>query len=495
MAEQRLPAFSIRDFSAGQINSINENLRPRNSVDLAMNFNFDDELGSATTRLGTFIVGGQMVEGQSVLGIHQHTTPSASGDKLFSAINDVGGGSAVIYSEDGMVQQTGLTANRKVRFLTYLGETLAVNGVNANRAYNGSAWITTGGAFDLGDMPTGNSLCAEFLDRVLLAGDTSQPDRLYYSAVQASGAVAFEGDFVDIEPEDGGRGISALAKVPGYVLIFKKGSLHRFNFTTTFPESLVSIGTPSQECVISRAGICAFFSAPSRESAGFYVTNGGRPVPISHLTTKNIQKWVRAIPPDNYEDIAGWGDETHFFWSVGDITVDEQEYHNVVFRWSVNTGEWCIRTYPQRPTCGTSYLKSDGATVLVAGTDNGEVIEFDAPEVYTDYKTVSGEPGIVEIEYDLRTYRENFKFNQRKTISDRLVYDTLNGQGAVPYALVNGEFVFGESLRNDIGESRLPKNLVGNYFQFGLKGTVKGNRVVVKEIEVPNIVANLNYAS
>jgi hypothetical protein len=45
------------------ITDINETIRPRNSVALGLNVDFDYELGSAVTRLGTFIVGGQMVAG------------------------------------------------------------------------------------------------------------------------------------------------------------------------------------------------------------------------------------------------------------------------------------------------------------------------------------------------------------------------------------------------------------------------------------------------
>lgn len=498
MDEKQIPPHLQTDFSAGMITSINEAIRPQNSVALGLNVEFDYELGSVATRLGTFAVGGQMVAGNSVLGLHNYTTPGGT-STLFSAINDTDDASAVIYDQEGNVVVTGLTANKKVRFLTYLGSMLALNGSNAERAWNGTAWITTGGAFDLANIPSSNtvSLCAEFLDRVYVAGDTAEPDRLYYSNVATAGAVAWTGGDagnVDIEAEDGGGGITALAKVPGYLLIFKQRSLHRWNFDTTFPESLVQIGTPSQESVISQAGICGFFSASSRDIKGFYVTNGGRPVPISHLRTKNIAKWVEAIPTSMYSSIAGWGDENHFYWSVGDLTVDRQLYHNVVFRWSIKTGEWCVFTYPTRFTVGTQYLNSEGETVLVAGDNDGMVIELNKPDVFTDYLTMSGTAGYSTINYDVRTYQEKFRYNNRKLISDKMVVYTRQGTGAVPYVIVDGSDIINlETVRGDVHEARLPKPVLGNYFEFGLKGTVQGMRTVLKEIEVPDIKVTRNY--
>src|SRR3990167_7399840 len=498
MSTNKLPSYFQSDFSAGQITDINETIRPRNSVSLGLNVDFDHELGSAVTRLGTFIVGGQMVAGNSILGLHNFTTPTPT-SKLFSAINDIGGATAVIYDEAGDVVVTGLTASRKVRFLTYLGSMLAINGVDAERAWNGSAWITTGGAFDLANFPgsNGNHLCAEFLDRVYAAGDTAEPDRLYYSNVPTAGAITWPGGDagnVDIEAEDGGGGITALDKVPGYLLIFKARSLHRWNFETTFPESLVSICTPSQESVIAQAGIVGFFSASARDIKGFYVTNGGRPVPISHLRTKNIARWVDAIPNTAYDSVAGWGDENHLYWSVGDLTIDKQVYRNVVFRWSIKTGEWCVRTYPTKFTVGTQYLNGEGEVVLVAGDNNGHVIEINKPDTFTDYVTVSGETGYTAIPYDLRTYQEKFRYNQTKSLTDRIVVSTRNGAGAVPYVIVNcKQTVNLASIVGDTHEAQLTETLTGNYFEFGVRGTVQGMRTTIKEIEVPGIVINQNF--
>lgn len=492
--DEQLPPQSIRDFSAGQIDSINDSVRPRNSVALAVNVDFDTELGSATTRLGTFIVGGQMVVGKPALGLHDYRQTAGSTQKLLVAINDTDDTGVIYDAKSGHVEVTNLTGFEKTRFLTFLDSVLAINGTDLARAFDGTNWITTGGAFDLANIPANVNLAEEFLDRVYLAGDPNNPDRMYQSASPSNGSINWtDSDFIDIEPENGAGGITGFGKVPGYLLIFKERSLHRFNFVSAFPESLINVGTPSQESIISKSGVCAFFSASSR-NVGFYVTDGSRPVAISHFRTKNIQKIVSAINPTFYHEINGWGDDAHFFWSIGDITLSGTTYKNVVVRWSIMTGEWAMRTYPQRPMVGANYVDPEGFTVNVFGSNNGEVIEIDKQGVFTDYVTAdNGEVAFEEIVFDIRTYREKFGLNQKKIIKDRLNFDTDNGKGQTPYVVVDGsEIVELESITADVSECRLPKDITGNYFQFGLRGAVKGAPVVLKEIEIPSISVSKN---
>lgn len=494
MAEQGIDPYRKQDFSGGMVTDVNESLRPPNAVALGLNVDFDEEIGSAVTRLGTFIVGGQMVDGKEILGLHNHNTPDGT-STLFSAINDTDDATAVIYDQAGSVVVTGLTANKKVRFLTFLGETLAINGSNAERSWNGTSWITTGGAFDLANMPGSNtcSLTVEFLDRVYVAGDTTSPSRLYFSSVPTSGAVSWTtgNGYVDIEPEDGGGAITALAKVPGYVLVFKERSMKRWNFNSAFPESLVQIGTPAQESVVMGGGLCGFYSNSDENTKGFYITNGDRPTCISRDNNRPIKKWVDAITGS----VAGWSTDRYFAWSVGDITIGKQLYRNVVLRYNYRLNQWSVRTYPTKFTIGTAYLDDNDDNIIVAGDNDGNVIQLDKPQTYTDYVTVNGEPGFTAINFDLRTHQENMGLNQLKTLTDRLVFNTRGASGATPYVIPNGgEPVYLDQVQFDIHEAPVPDQLTGNYFEFGLNGTVQGGRIYIKEIAAENITASQNYA-
>lgn len=496
--EQPLPAFKQSDFSSGVVAGVNESIQPRSSVGFALNFDFDYEIGSATTRLGTFIVGGQMVAGNSVLGLHNHVAGSTS--KLFAAINDTDDATSVIYDDEGNVQVTGLTANKKTRFVTFLGSTLALNGADAERSYTTSGgWITSGGAFDLTNIPGSNlnNLATTFFDRLYLAGDTANPTRLYYSGLSNGTAISFTSGngYVDIDAGSEHGPITALARVPGYILIFKTRSMSRWNFSSAFPEELITYGTPSQESVVVSGGLCAFYSNSNEHDKGFFITNGGRPQPISHNTTRPLKKWIDAIPASAEANIAGRAIDSGFAWSVGDLTVDGQLYRNVELCYNRILNQWSIRVYPTKFTVYAAYLDGQSRNVTVAGDNDGCIIELDRPDRFVDYKTVSGEPGEVAINYDIRTFPEKHDLNQLKQISDKLVFNTRNGQGATPYVVVDGkDTIECASLQNDISEVSLPQNPSGNYFEYGLRGTAQGKRLTLKEIEVPVISALPSYA-
>jgi hypothetical protein len=494
--EEKLPPFKQSDFSSGMVSGVNESIKPQGAVGLALNFDFDYEIGSATTRLGTFIIGGQMVDGNSVLGLHNHVSGSTS--KLFAAINDTDDATSVIYDDAGTVQVTGLTASKKTRFLTFIGSTLVLNGVDAERAWNGTTWITTGGVFDLANFPGSNlnNLCTVFLDRVYAAGDTVNPSRLYYSGVSSGTAVSWTAGngYVDIDSGSEKGPITALAKVPGYILIFKTRAMSRWNFNSAFPEELVNTGTPSQESVVMGGGLCAFYSNSNETDKGFFITNGGRPQPISHDTTRPIKKWVDAIPASAESSIAGRATNRGFAWMVGDLTVDGQTYRNVELCYNRILNQWSVRTYPTKFTVYTNYLDGESKNVQVAGDNDGCIIQLDKADRYVDYITISGEPGEVGINFDIRTLPEKHTLNQLKEVSDKLVFETRNGNGATPYVLVDGKPAAEmESLDGDISEAKLPGNLKGNYFEYGVRGTVQGNRLTLKEIEVPIVKAVSSY--
>lgn len=493
-----LAPFKQSVFTGGLVSGLNESLKPSGAVGLLLNMDPDYEIGSLATRLGTFIVGGQMVAGKSVLGLHNHIAGSTS--TLFSAINDTDDLTSVMYDEGGNVQVTGLTASKKMRFVTFLGATLAINGADAERSYTASGgWITSGGVFDLANMPGANlnNLCTTFLDRVYVGGDTANPNRAYYSGVSNGSTVSWTSGngYIDVDSGSNKGGLTAFARVPGYILFFKNRSMSRWNFSSAFPEELITYGTPSQESVVSANGVCAFYSNSSESDKGFFITNGGQPESISHNNARPIRKWLDAIDPSYEASIAGRALNTGFAWSIGDVTVDGQLYHNVELRYNRLLNQWSVRTYPTKYTVYTSYLDGQGRNVMVAGDTDGCVIELDRPDRFVDYKTVSGEPGEVAINFDVRTLQEKHGFNYQKEVTDHLVFDTRYGQGATPYVIVDGkETISCPSLATDVGESKLPKNLKGSFFEYGLRGTVQGKRMILKEIEVPTIAAINSYA-
>ena len=570
-----------KDFSGAQISSISDTIAPNNSVSLLQNMDADSEIGSAVTRNGTETVGAQITAALSILGLHQHIdVDTPANNKLFATINASGGATSVIYDVIGAANSvTALTSNKKMRFLTFLGATLGLNGADAERSYTSAGWITTAGFFDLGNIPSSNTvnLCEEFLDRVYVAGDTAQPTRLYYSSVPTAGSVSWTSGNgnVDIEKEDGGGALTALSKVPGYLLVFKERSLHRWNFSSAFPESLVQIGTPTQECVVKGGGLCAFYSNSNENSKGFYITDGGRPKCISQDNNRPIKKWVDAIgnrsatftaavtdvitstahglnngdtvfvsstttlpaglsvnttyfvissaantfslsannggSAVNITDtgtgthtwfyspvIAGWATDRYFAWSVGDLTVDGEDYENVVLRYNYRLNQWSVRTYPQEFKVFANYVVQSSNSQInttVGGADDGTIYRMDKPGTHKDANTTATQFFPWKVRQHFLTYGEN----KEKVMKDKVA--------------VRGKHLESARIIAYVDEVYEPIPISGKNFikkvlsLFGIGNTIKGTSIalevagesggapcIVREIEPVSVSINDTYA-
>ena len=491
MAKLKQP-IKQSDFMSGMITDVSKNITPKNSVALAVNLDFDDILGSAVVRPGSSLVGSQLVAGKDVLGLHQHVDPTnASNNILFAALNVGLDATATIKNvATGGDVVTDLTQGAKVRFLSYGGTTLAINGVDAPRAWNGTSWITTAGVFDLADWPGAeSSLVTEFLDRVY-TNDETVPYRVNYSGIFDGTAVTWEGDYVDIEAEDGGGKITAFGKVPGYILFFKERSLHRWNYNSAFPESLVQVGTPSQESVVESGGLVFFYSNSSDDARGFYVSNGGRPQSISQDTSRTVNKFVQAIDPANEANIAAFATDRTIGWSVGDLEVEGETYKNVVFRYNRVLNQWSIRSYPTEFKVFSQYIDS-GVVHRVGGDDDGNVIKIDDRAAYTDFGSA--------INYQLRTHSNKYGRNTLKTMTDEFFVEGkhLNGLGARvipnedPSAAVNMTKL--SRVNPMLVRVAISEKVIGTSLAVELWGTADGNRPEISEIELTSIDVKETY--
>ena len=486
--------FSYKEFSGAMASNINHSLAPKNVVELLYNLDADYEIGSLSSRLGTGQIGAQLVDNVGCLGIVQHVDQAdTTKNKLFAVFNDGASptNSDIYDVAAGTKSLQDDTASLKTYFLNYNGDTLRLNGTDAPKAFNSTSWITTGGVFDLANMPTGYKYPKEFLDRVYLWGHATTPYTLKYSTILESGAITWTtgdaGD-VEIEPEDGGGEATGLGKVPGYLLIFKRRSMKRWNFSSAFPESLVNIGAYSQESIVEGGGLCAFYSDSHEDAKGFYVTNGGRPIPISHDNTRPIKKWVDAISATAV--VSGWATERVFAWSVGDLTVDGIDYVNVVLRYNHKLNQWSVRSYPNELRHFASYVAS-GVNSIVAGDDDGNVWQVDKINTYAD--------GTTPIEWRLATIHDNFGTNKLKKISDRIVLSGENIEGSVISVIPNRtpeeEVVLGGSniFRKVLAWLGVERSVEGNTLSLNVKGSTNGARAVIRELELVKIDEQQSY--
>lgn len=464
----------FRDFSRGTIRTVNNSIAVSNSYKLGLNLDSDEEIGSLVSRKGTGLIGAQAVTSATCYGLGYFRDTVGTSHILFGVFSD-GDNNDIYDMSDGSKSLEDDTAGLKTRFCTYLDSVVRVNGTDACKSYNGSAWVTTGGVFDEASMPKGTTVI-EWKDRVYTAGISTSPSILYYSSIADSDArtVSWDTDDgagqIEIEQEDGGGAITALEKVPGYLLVIKERSMKRWDGSSTYPEDLIDIGAPTQEAVCRGRGMV--FIANQQ---GIWVTDAGRPKRIS----KPIQDLWDAIPVANLDDIATFCDGNYVYVYVGDITLGDNSYTNICFKYNIDSQTYDIYSYYDDFTVLSWYISSD-EKIIIAGNKDGEVIQINTGN--TDYALT-----VQPITYSLETQDIDLGFPGRvKEINTMNWYTRNIKKGQALYRADSDRDKDWESLGNvDHEVERLDFKAKGNRYNFKLTGVADSGQVKIKGFELP----------
>lgn len=283
--------------------------------------------------------------------------------------------------------------------------------------------------------------------------------------------------YIDIEPEDGGGDIIALAKVPGYLLIFKERSLKRWNGSSTFPDDLYKVGAASMEAVCLGKGAVYFFSADGK---GIYATAGSYPALIS----KPVQYIIDAIPSSYYTSVSSHSDGEDVRFSIGDITLDGLDYNNCVLKYNIGTQTWSLMTYGTEAKVWTTY-KTGGATYTIFGDDDGDIME-----IKRGTEDVDDTASVVPIEFTYQTHELEFS----DTIQEitRLVVHTRYGKNSKVLACIdNGDWKEIGSIKND--NQLITCSLRGTRFQFRVSGSNEAGEVEIGGFTYLQINKTDNY--
>jgi len=464
-----LNGIQSRDFSRATIRTVQPGLAPVNSYMLGLNLDSDVLIGALVSRLGTERLGVQMASGKVCLGAYQHF--EESGTVLFGVYSD-GSNNDIYLASAGTKSLEDDTKDLKTRFLTYLGATVRVNKVDACKSYTVSGgWITTAGAFDLANMPLFSS-AVEWKDRVYGIGaknsiiqysSIADPDTktISWTATGSTGA----GEIV-VEQEDNGGDLVALAKVPGYLLMFKKRTMKRWNGSSTFPEDLINQGVYSQECVCQSKEMVFMIN-----TKGIWATNGGYPVRIS----KPIQDFIENIPGANWDNVTCWSDDEHAYFSIGDISIDSDDFTNVVLKYNLANEGWDVRSYYNDFRMFCQYVDSDGLSQIAGGDIDGQILQLNYG--FTDYattpKTITYSYESNDLEFIVRAIRKNFNsiVILSKNISTGKVLIRSNSYDPSewkPFGKINQPVSEIEDLK-----------LEGNWFNIKVTGTTDSGRVTL----------------
>ena len=209
----------------GRIGRVSNFLLPDGAVTTAKNVHFD-ELGQVELRPGSTLLNAQVSDNYACLGLHYL---KGSNSQLLAVFSD--GTNNDIYQKNAGSWTKILedqTKDLKNRFTTFLDQAIVVNGTDVATAWFGTGAFSQNigtGANDLNldDMDSYKcTLVENFKARVYMAGNSTTPDRLFFSTVVSSTphiVWAPTTDYVDINPNDGSN-ITALKRYAYDLLVF-----------------------------------------------------------------------------------------------------------------------------------------------------------------------------------------------------------------------------------------------------------------------------------
>jgi hypothetical protein len=474
MAEIKPQQF--RDFSDGRIGKVGNFKLPDSAVTTAKNVHFD-EIGKVSLRPGITLINSQISDNYPCLGLHY---TEIANPQLLSVFSD--GTNSDVYYKNGASWTKTLTDDTKdlkTRFCDFLDRVIRVNGTDIAKAWAGtSTWGqfigTAAKDLNLDDMDSYKcTLIEKFKERVYMAGNSTTPDRLFYSSIPGTTPYitwAPTTDWVDINPNDG-TNINAL-KAYGYdLLVFKDYFLYRYKgLAGVDPVPLINYGTPSQEGLTEGKGGVYFFC--SKPVGIFRYDGASQPVEIS----RPVADFMEAIPTTYFATVNGFteADGDHICYNIGDVTVGGVSWTNVVVRYTVSSRVWTVYSYPNELRRGVIWNNATN-NVCVVGDSDGNVLTYNSG--LTD-NTAAIEYELITKYYELGLLAENKVINKIAGICEK-------AQGGLLAFQVDNKLEW-----HSIGQLKKfltifkNTNISGNRIRFKLFGTSKVAPLIFEGFEI-----------
>ena len=459
----KLEISNLTNMNDGLItqNAVSESQMPLSVVNESMNFDFD-KIGAAKTRKGTTLLGNQL--SGDILGLFEFRDSGSGTNNQILAVN----GTVAYYLSGGIwtSKRTGLTASSKAEFTTFLDLIFMVNGVDATMTWDGNP-SNNFGTTQAVDAPIGYYI-ENFRSRVWIANNT---DRVYYSSLPDSSLnITWDTTdwYIDVSPQDGDN-VTKLKRYKNALLLFKREHLYRiYSITETEPDPKISVGTYSGRSVVEAIdGI--YFHHPS----GIYRYNESGISCISEA----MSDFIKNITVANYSKVVGWEDGNHVYFQVGDVTIGDISYINVVLRYTISSKVWTFRSYPTQFLVSSKY--NDGTTIYnLCGDNDGNVLKL-------DYGNTDNNSPIF---YSLitRWYTLDGLFSTRKNISKMSAIHK-NGEGSfVSYQIDDDEENKWRPLFPITEKNPTPKtvDIKGQKVRFRIQGSSVGEQFSFDGFEV-----------
>ena len=358
MATQ-IPLLQLRDWSAGAATSLGDTLMPDNALRLLINAQTDESYGNLMGNImstpGYAHLGDVFADGKKILGLTNFVAADNSFSWLVRAVNldddtfvklEYYDTNTLKWIEIG-TNPIRLTANKKVRFATFLGYLFFSNGIDAPKSWDGTV-STDWGTTHLTGAPIGSIIFNAFDKLHIFTGTTD-----FYSTIPSGGIITWNTatQFIQFNPDDNDQ-ISAVALTGGIISVMKQRAKYSWNGQSTQSDRVIDIGCTSQETVETIQGI-TYFHGTTYTTSGIYEDRGEFPVNIS----RPIQQVLDAVPQSQYKDMASWKDDDHYHLFLGgDVTIYGLTFQNLVASYSVSKGSWSFKSIAHKPTVSCEYV-------------------------------------------------------------------------------------------------------------------------------------------
>lgn len=377
------------NLSGGQNSNTSSLILKDSECELLLNYSLD-KLGSLTKRTGyeKYLDAYTHPDGADntnvgIAGIYQHNNMSdGSKNPIFVVTaysGTVGFETKVLRIDSGAwINSSGSsygTIENKVHMASFVDYVFLVDGENeVISSSTGSVWSTANCPSTITP-----KYISVFQDRVYLANESTSGEnrsKVWYSSLPTGTFTItwdLDNDWFVVNPDDSDE-ITALENNGNRLLIFKNRATYRWTFGQVEADRLIGVGTSSQSSVKTNFDLGITFFANSN---GIYAYTGERPRHIS----RKIQNFVDAV--SDWEKVFAEVDSDHYYLSVGDITVDDRDYSNVMFVYHISLDAWSVYTMANPIHLMGKYMPTGVVEYIYAGS-------YTAPNTFQCYKLFTG---------------------------------------------------------------------------------------------------------
>lgn len=449
------------DFKKGRISDrkVNTFLIPDNSAGVAINVDFERKMGSVVPRRGA----DQLTALAGVAhGTGTFINASGSIDIYLVAVAD----KIQVWNGTTLSPATGtINAVNQVRFEALGNKIFRANGQPMQSSSDGITWSTD-------DCLTGYSptLLLRTKSHMLAAGDSTIPDRIFFSSVinptvspfitwNTTTFASANGGWIDVNPDDGFN-LTALQETSDTTLAFKENAFYRIDAITKSvnPTNVYNVGTPRQETTTRCKGQVYFFT----NGKEIMRTDGNYPEQISRIA---VQDYLDSVVDESKVNL--YSDYNNVYVALGDVVLDGRTRYNVTLKFNTLDESWTTYEHPRFIKDGKTYkgVTTAAANELLVGSlvrVNTGWTDFGVPVTF-NFETQSCDMGNLHV----------------KGISDRIVYATKNAASTGFYVILDKESKVSKTIdlgfaANDFVTASTSQNLNFRTITFGWYGANQG---------------------